>query len=241
MGRRLLAVTLLLLASLGASPAYARVSLTGGDGWVRIDARPPAHVILNVEREGVKLRGRPFGAVVERLGRRTPFGSPRVLGVVATRGGRWFGVSDASLANGRLGWIDARSGGVTYSRTRLEIVVDLSSRLLILQRDGVALRRAIVGVGRPGSPTPTGRFAVTDKLNGPAYGVYYGCCILALSATQPHLPLGWTGGNRIAIHGTTSASDFGHALSAGCVHASETDLHYLMRYVPLGTPVFIHA
>jgi lipoprotein-anchoring transpeptidase ErfK/SrfK len=53
------------------------------------------------------------------------------------------------------------------------------------------------------------------------------------------LPVGWTGGNRIAIHGTLSASDFGRAVSAGCVHASDSDLRYLMRTVPLGTPVVI--
>jgi lipoprotein-anchoring transpeptidase ErfK/SrfK len=80
---------------------------------------------------------------------------------------------------------------------------------------------------------------VTDKLRGSAYSAAYGCCILALSAIQPNLPAGWSGGNRIAIHGTLSAGDFGRAVSAGCVHARDTDLRYLMRGVPLGTPVVI--
>ncbi|MFY9577845.1 MAG: L,D-transpeptidase, partial [Gaiellaceae bacterium] len=167
------------------------------------------------------------------------FGSPRALGVVTTRSGRWLGVTDPTLGNGRLGWIDARAGGVHYSRTRLELEVDLSSRTLVVRRDGATVRRFSVGVGRPGSPTPTGRFAVTDKLDGRGYSAYYGCCILALSATQPNLPAGWTGGNRIAIHGTLSPADFGRAVSAGCVHAPEAELRYLMRTVPLGTPVVI--
>jgi len=237
--RSLLAALVFLLFCLGASPGYARISLAGGDGWVRIDSPPAAHVIVHVQRNGVELRSRPFGPVVQRVGEKTPFGSPRALGVVATRGARWLGVSDPALGNGRVGWIDAQSGGVTYSRTRLDVEVDLSSRTLVVRRDGVAIRRATVGVGRLGSPTPTGHFAVTDKLSGPAYSAYYGCCILALSATQPNLPAGWTGGNRVAIHGTPSASDFGRAVSAGCVHAPEADLRYLMRNVPLGTPVFI--
>src|SRR5207237_4740522 len=118
-------------------------------------------------------------------------------------------------------------GGVSYSRTRLEVDVDLSSRTLVVRRDGTAIRWARIGVGRPGSPTPTGRFAVTDKLDGRSYSAYYGCCILALSATQPNLPPGWTGGNRIAIHGTPSAGDFGRAVSAGCVHAPDAELRYL--------------
>ena len=42
------------------------------------------------------------------------------------------------------------------------------------------------------SPTPTGSFSVTDVI---VSGVNpdYGCCVLALSATQPNLPPGWTG------------------------------------------------
>jgi lipoprotein-anchoring transpeptidase ErfK/SrfK len=148
-------------------------------------------------------------------------------------------VTEAGVGDNRLVWIDARESGLSYTRTRLEVDVTLSSRTLVLRRDGHVVRRMIVGIGRPGSPTPTGRFSVTDKLSGQAYSAVYGCCILALSATQPNLPAGWSGGNRIAIHGTPSPSDFGHAVSAGCVHASALDLRYLMRTVPLGTPVVI--
>jgi hypothetical protein len=186
----------------------------------------------------VALHSRPDGPVVARVGSTTQFGSRHALGVVA-RDGRWLGVTEAGVGGNRTVWVDAGDGGLAYARTRLELVVDLSSRTLVLRRGGAAVRRLSVGVGRPGSPTPTGRFAVTDKLDGPAYSAFYGCCILALSATQPNLPAGWTGGNRIAIHGTPSPSDFGRAVSAGCVHAGDWDLRYLMRVVPLGTPVVI--
>jgi L,D-transpeptidase-like protein len=222
-----------------APSAAARVSLAGGDGWTNTPAEStPVHVIVHV-RSGVALHSRPFGPTVSEVGATTPFGSPRALGVVTTRRGRWLAVTDPRLGNGHVGWIDARAGGLSYSRTALEVDVDLSQRTLVLRRADTVLRRATVGVGRPGSPTPTGRFAVTDKLSGPAFSLYYGCCILALSATQPDLPAGWSGGNRIAIHGTPSSSDFGRAVSAGCIHARDEDLRYLMRSVPLGTPVVI--
>ena len=143
------------------------------------------------------------------------------------------------MGNNRVVWVDAKSGGLRYARTTLELDVDLSTRTLVVRRNGAVVRRLSVGVGRIGSPTPTGTFAVTDKLNGAAYSAAYGCCILALSATQPSLPAGWSGGNRIAIHGTLSSGDFGRAVSAGCVHASDSNLRYLMRTVPLGTPVVI--
>jgi len=200
----------------------------------------PAHVIAHVRAGSVvALRARPSGPVVGRVGALTRFGSQRALGVVTTRRGRWLAVTEPGVAGNRVVWIDARAGGLHYSRTALELEVDLSDRTLTLKRGGATLRRVSVGVGAFDSPTPTGHFAVTDKLDGGDFSSAYGCCILALSAVQPNLPAGWAGGNRVAIHGTLSASDFGHAVSAGCVHAPDSDLRYLMRVVPLGTPVLI--
>jgi hypothetical protein len=211
-------------------------------GWVQVQTPQPkpAHVIAEVQPgHALALHSRPFGPVLARVGSRTPFGSPRALSVVATRDGRWLAVTEAGVGNNRVVWVDAKSADLHYARTRFELQLDLSERTLTVRRNGIAVRHLRVGVGREGSPTPTGTFAVTDKLNGGAYNAAYGCCILALSATQPNLPAGWAGGNRIAIHGTLSASDFGRAVSAGCVHASDSELRYLMRTVPLGTPVVI--
>ena len=203
--------------------------------------RVPEHAIqqghlVALVRGGVALRARPFGRIVERLSARTPFGSPQALSVVRTRPGRWLAVTTPDLGNGSVGWIDARAGGLAYARTRLSLEIDLSRRTLVLRSGSRVLRRASVGIGRPGSPTPSGRFAVTDKLDGAAYSPVYGCCILALSAHQTNLPAGWHGGSRIAIHGGGLG-----AVSAGCVHTADADLRFLMRRVPLGTPVTIHA
>jgi len=96
-----------------------------------------------------------------------------------------------------------------------------------------------VAIGRPGSSTPTGRFAVTDKISGNRYGPYYGCCILALSGHQPNTPAGWRGGNRLAVHGTNAPGTIGTPASAGCLRGSDRDLRTLMRRVPVGTPIFI--
>jgi lipoprotein-anchoring transpeptidase ErfK/SrfK len=121
----------------------------------------------------------------------------------------------------------------------VKLVLDLSRRRLLLFDGRRALRRMTVGIGSASSPTPRGRFAVTDKLLGSRYGAYYGCCILALSAHQPRLPAGWRGGDRIAIHGTTDSGSIGAATSAGCPHARNSDLRVLFRAVPLGAPVII--
>ena len=62
----------------------------------------------------------------------------------------------------------------------------------------------------------------------------------ALSGRQPNLPQSWSGGDRLAIHGSPTPT-WGEAVSNGCLHADEADLRYLMRWVPLGTYVRVHA
>jgi hypothetical protein len=231
----LVVIALAALSLAFASSSGARTFVVAADRPAA-HARPSGHLIAYV-RSPVALRAHPGGRVVERLPSRTTFGSPQALSVVRSRHGRWLGVSTPELGNGRLAWVDARAGGLRYARTRLEVDVDLSQRLATLRAGSRVLRRFVVGIGRPGSPTPTGRFSVTDKLNGPSYSAVYGCCILALSATQPNLPAGWSGGNRIAIHGGPTSG----AVTAGCIHAGDADLRELMRLVPLGTPVVIRA
>jgi lipoprotein-anchoring transpeptidase ErfK/SrfK len=189
-------------------------------------------------RGPVTLRKRPRGRVAARIGPVSEFGSPQVLGVAAVRG-RWLGVVSTAMPNGRLAWVERRNTSLRISRQPYSLHADISSRTITLRRRGRAIKRLRVAVGRPGSPTPTGRFAITDKLNGPGFGPYYGCCILALSAHQPHPPPGWQGGNRMAIHGTSAPGTIGTAASAGCLRAADRDLRVLMRRVPLGTPVFI--
>ena len=102
------------------------------------------------------------------------------------------------------------------------------------------MRRLSVGVGRAGL-TDTDRNVRRDGQAETAAPTALRTVAASsrFPQSQPNLPAGWTGGNRIAIHGTLSASDFGRAVSAGCVHASDSDLRYLMRTVPLGTPVVI--
>jgi lipoprotein-anchoring transpeptidase ErfK/SrfK len=96
-------------------------------------------------------------------------------------------------------------------------------------------------IGQPTSPTPTGRFAVTDKLLTQGGASPYGCCILATSAHQRSTPQGWGGGDRIAMHATDQPDSIGSAVSLGCMRAPENVMRRLVRVVPLGTLVTIRA
>ncbi len=191
-----------------------------------------------IVRRSVPLRERPNGRVVARAATSTEFGSARVMSIAAQRG-PWLGVVATEMPNGKLAWVHIENPGLRFRRHAYSLHADLSGRWLELRRSGRRIRRITVAIGRPGSETPTGRFAVTDKLSGGNYGPYYGCCILALNGHQPKLPAGWQGGNRLAIHGTNAPGTIGSPASAGCLRAADSDLELLMRRVPLGTPVLI--
>src|SRR5439155_4656727 len=168
---------------------------------------------------------------VGRVGPRTEFGSPRVLPVVR-RQGPWLAVIATELANGALGWVPGSR--VRLVREPVRIDVDLSERELRVVDGRRAVLRMTVGIGSAATPTPTGEFAVTDGLRG--WGPY-GCCILALSGHQPKLGQGWTGGDRLAVHGTSQLSTIGAAATLGCLRADASDLRRLQRMVPLGARV----
>jgi hypothetical protein len=206
--------------------------------WRALASSHRAGHAVAIVRRAVPLRRRPKGRVIARAFASTEFGSTRVMNIAAQRG-PWLGVVTTERPNRRLAWVHIANPGLRFRRHAYSLHADLSGRWLELRRGGRRIRRITVAVGRPGSETPTGRFAVTDKLRGGNFGPYYGCCILALNGHQPKLPAGWQGGNRLAIHGTNSPGSIGAAASAGCLRAGDSDLRLLMRRVPLGTPVFI--
>lgn len=198
-------------------------------------AAGPAGLAARPLHPSVVLRARPGGRPVVRIGPRGVLGGPLVLGVVAVRG-TWVEVTTEALPDGHFGW--AKFGrDVTVQPVRWALRVSLSRHALFVVHGGRVVRTIPVGIGRPGSPTPRGRFAIAEKLTG-AFGPAFGCCILVLTARQPRLPAGW---NRqltyyVAIH---AGSGEGSAVSAGCLHATEADVRYLMRVLPLGTGVRI--
>jgi hypothetical protein len=183
----------------------------------------------------VVLRDAPDGREVARLGLRTEFGSPRFVPVVR-RDGDWLGVIATELPNGTVGWVRATDIKLVQEPVRVDVL--LSKRQLRVVRHGRAVAHMTIGVGAPSTPTPTGDYAVTDSLRG--WGPY-GCCILALSGHQTKLAQGWTGGDRLAVHGTSQGSTIGAAATLGCLRANAADLRRLLRLVRLGTRVRIQA
>jgi lipoprotein-anchoring transpeptidase ErfK/SrfK len=175
--------------------------------------------------------------MVARIRTKTEFTSPTILAVAARKPG-WVLVR-TSLEHHHVGWLPV-SAGALFSQPRT-IVIDLSRRTLTVFHRGRLTDRYKVAVGTDATPTPRGKFAVTDRLQTGDATSDYGCCILALNAHQPKIAQGWGGGDRVAIHATPHTWTLGNAVSHGCVRSTNAALRQLMRHVRIGTPVTIHA
>jgi len=181
----------------------------------------------------------PGGKVKARIAGKTEWSSPRVLGIVEQRD-EWLAVLVPELRNGEVGWV-RRADLESLDTVSWSVHADLSKRVLVVRHGARAVRRFRIGVGREGHSTPTGRFAVTDKLRVTDEGSPYGCCVVALTGHQTRLPEGWPGGDRLAIHATSDTSGLGEAVSLGCMRSDPKDARWLMDAVPLGTPVFVRG
>jgi lipoprotein-anchoring transpeptidase ErfK/SrfK len=189
-------------------------------------------------RHPAAMHAKPGGRVLVNLKLKTNFGSPQAMWVVR-RSGTWLGVVSPNAGNNRLGWVPASA--VSLSRVSWQLKVSLSARKLTVLDNGQVKQRYSVAIGAPDAPTPTGRFAVTDRLlTGDPAGPY-GCCILALSAKAPHVIQDWSGGNRIAIHSTPETETIGEAVSHGCVRLTLAEGQWLINHIPLGTPAIISS
>ncbi len=109
----------------------------------------------------------------------------------------------------------------------LQIIIDKTHHRLAVASGRMLLRNYPVGLG--GDRTPTGDFAITEKVvnpNGRSDGDF-GSRGMTLSNT------------RYAIHGTNKPDSIGKDESLGCIRMGKADIEELFDLVPKGTKVSI--
>jgi lipoprotein-anchoring transpeptidase ErfK/SrfK len=134
------------------------------------------------------------------------------------------------------GWISLK--GLVLDHTPYMVSADLSRHLVTVKKLDKVVMRIPAATGSPSSPSPTGRFFVTDRVAADPNGSF-GAFAFGISGIQPNLPAGWTGGDQMAIHGTNDPSSIGTSASAGCLRVGGRALDRLKPILQLGTPVEI--
>ena len=199
---------------------------------------PVGHTLVRITHT-IRITARPGGG---RGVGTMPAGSrfydqPIIAWVLDISDGGRYGLVPVPYAGRQVfGWISLRS--LELETTRIEVVADLSEHVIEVRRGGDLLFRAPAATGARVSPTPIGRYFVTDRVAFPGGGSF-GSFAFGISGIQTHLPPGWTGGDQLAIHGTSAPGTIGTSASAGCLRVSERMLDRLRPLLRLGTPVTI--
>jgi hypothetical protein len=213
----------------------------------RPTARSADHALVAHLVAPVEARAAPGGralTLIEPLGRWN--GGPVGLLVLEKRkgaGGRlWLRVRLPERPNGASAWIPANLTELTTTPWR--IVVSVSRRTVTLERDGSTARVFRAVVGAPGTPTPTGMFAVSERVSQPDPHAFYGPWVLLLTAYSDTLDRFDGGPGQISIHGRAGTSlrdPLGTARSHGCIRIDNPGIDLLARIAVEGTPVIIRA
>ena len=178
----------------------------------------------------------PEASVAAELPATTEFGSPRALLVTGRQPG-WVRVQLPVRPNGSAGWVP--EGAVELVAGDHRVTVDLAARRLTVFEGGAVVLATAVAVGAPDAPTPTGTFAVIDRLQSPDAASPYGPFALGLSAHSDTFSEFAGGDGQIGIHGTDDPTSIGQAVSHGCVRVPNDIVARLADLLPLGTPVTI--
>jgi lipoprotein-anchoring transpeptidase ErfK/SrfK len=145
--------------------------------------------------------------------------------------------------NNASGWVEA--GTVVVEQTPWRIEISRRRRTLTLYKAGARAGSVRVVVGKPGTPTPAGLFAVTWAIRWHPHA-FLGSWVLELTAHSNVLQRFEGGDGTVGIHGRGGRSlldPLGSARSHGCIRLSNQAIDWLVRRIGAnrlpGTPVSI--
>lgn len=148
----------------------------------------------------------------------------------------WVRIRIPMRPNGRTGWV-RRSALGPYYRVRTLLVVSRRRLRATLYEGGRRIWRAAVGIGKPSTPTPAGRFWIREKFRVRDPDGLYGP--VAFGTSDYSVLSDWPGGGIIGIHGTNEPFLVPGRPSHGCIRVRNKDVRRLWRLMPIGTPLLI--
>lgn len=198
-----------------------------------IDA-PASSTVAAVLSSEIAISGTPGGADQQTLPNPQASGAPLVFLVIAQQDG-WLEVQLPQRPNGSTGWVAARA--VEISTTSFALVVTTETNTLDLYDGGVLVETYSVATGTGGTPSPKGRFALTELLAPTNEG--YGPFAYGTTAFSDALNSFGGGPGQIGLHGTDDEASLGSDSSHGCIRMNNDDISELAARLPLGTPIQI--
>lgn len=176
----------------------------------------------------------PDGEITHVMDNPTPTNGPLVFLTVAASGD-WHQVLLPVRPNGSIGWV--RAADVSLASHNYRIRADLADfRIRVFER-GVVIFDTVAGVAAENSPTPGGRYYVTELLAPPQPDTVYGSFAYGLSGFSETFETFNGGPGQLGIHGTNSPETLGSAVSSGCIRLHNDDVARLVTFLPLGVPV----
>ena len=227
----LIAFVLLLLAP--AAPADAVTERLSNETTLSRWATPN-------ERAFVRVKPNHKSRAFVRLRYLTEDRKPELYLVLARTadddGDEWVQIRLPRRPNNSTGWVRREVLG-PYQTVNTQIVVDRRRLQATLYRGGRAIWKSRIGVGKRGTPTPSGRFYIREKLVSPFGGTIYGPLAFGTSAYSGLSE--WPRGGVIGIHGTNQPGILPGRVSHGCIRVPNKNIRRLSRLMPIGTPLRI--
>lgn len=151
-------------------------------------------------------------------------------------GREWIKLRIPARPDGQVGWVK-RGALSAFHVSHQRVVVNRERLRLYFYSFGHLIWSAPVGVGKPSTPTPPGRFWIRDKftITDPSSGYYpYAFGTADYSNTETE----WPGGGVVGIHGPYyEPQGIPGRISHGCIRLQVKDDRWLGHRLKVGTPV----
>ncbi len=230
-------------AAFVGDPARQHGGAAGADRFRPAAARAPrgprTSLAAHIPARRVRVYARPSPTARRRVLRARELDGrllPLVVLVNRRRPG-WLRVQLPTRPNHSTGWIRSRAATLRVVEWRLR--VDLSARRVFTFRGKRLISVHRIAIGEAVTPTPRGRYYLTDLVRPPNPDGLYGTYAFGLSAHSPVLTSFGAGDGQIGIHGTNDSETLGSEVSHGCIRVGNSVIESFARHLPLGTPVRI--